>query len=545
MKLLLSTILVTFLFACNSSSQDNGDGKKKSPKPESEKKVSKRDLSITAANAYNDIFIDSTDLLNYFKETNANDTIVRRMTSFYNARNYQYAWFSKEGLTEQARGFWNLHNYQTVHAGDSTLADKELKKTMDNLITEERLNIDPKSKKFKTTEFKLTEDFITYMLNNVEDGYVKRKEMERFVPRKKEDPMYLADSLLTKKHKDDKYYEQVNESYGRLKIALKHYYDVAKAGGWPEITAKAKSFKKGTSSPDVKLLKRRLQLSGDLPVNDTSMVFNDTLENAIKSFQARFGYTADGKLTDMQLKDMNVSAVDRVKQILVNMGRMTWMINEPKGRLIMVNIPEFVLHVKDQSKDIFTMDVVVGKEGHSTMMFTGNLNQVVFSPYWNIPPSIVRNEILPAVDRNPGYLASQNMEVTSSGGDLPSIRQRPGPGNALGKVKFLFPNSFNIYFHDTPAKSLFKKDKRAFSHGCIRLSEPKKMAEYLLQGKPEWTSERIDAAMNSGSEKYVKLDNPVPVLITYYTAWVDDNGKLHFREDIYDHDKKVMAKMFP
>ena len=189
------------------------------------------------------IIISSADLVNYFRETKASDSIVRRMTSFYNARNYQYAWFSPDGLTEQARGFWNLHNYQTVHVGDSTIADKELKKYMDNLITAGRMSVDPSNKKIRNTEFKLTEDFITYMLNNVEDGYVKRKEMERFVPRKKEDPLYLADSLLTKKHKDDKYYEQVNESYGKLKMALKHYYDVAKAGGWPEITAKAKALK--------------------------------------------------------------------------------------------------------------------------------------------------------------------------------------------------------------------------------------------------------------------------------------------------------------
>jgi murein L,D-transpeptidase YcbB/YkuD len=136
------------------------------------------------------------------------------------------------------------------------------------------------------------------------------------------------------------------------------------------------------------------------------------------------------------------------------------------------------------------------------------------------------------------------MEINGDDDGLPSIRQRPGPGNALGKVKFLFPNSFNIYFHDTPAKSLFNKDKRAYSHGCIRLSDPAKMANYLLKNDPEWSPESIDAAMNSGTEKYVKLKDPVPVLITYYTAWVDEKGLLHFADDIYDHDKAIMRKMF-
>ena len=177
-------------------------------------------------------------------------------------------------------------------------------------------------------------------------------------------------------------------------------------------------------------------------------------------------------------------------------------------------------------------------------MFTGNLNQLVFNPYWNVPPSIVRKEILPAMNRNSNYLASHHMEVTGNAGGLPVIRQLPGNDNALGKVKFLFPNSFNIYFHDTPSKSLFEKDKRAFSHGCIRLSDPVKMANYLLKDDGQWTPEKIDEAMNTGKEQFVKLKTVVPVLITYYTAWVDDSGLLHFADDIYGHDKTTMGKMF-
>jgi murein L,D-transpeptidase YcbB/YkuD len=241
---------------------------------------------------------------------------------------------------------------------------------------------------------------------------------------------------------------------------------------------------------------------------------------------------------------MNIPAHERVEQLLMNMDRMRWMAAEPKGNLIVVNIPEFTLHIYEGTNKVKEMAVVVGKEGHSTMMFNGDLNQVVFSPYWNVPPSIVRNEILPAMNRNGNYLSSQNMEVVSNDGELPTIRQRPGAKNALGRVKFLFPNSFNIYFHDTPSKSLFEKDKRAFSHGCIRLKEPEWMANYVLRDQPEWTPEKISAAMVSGDEKFVKVKNPIPVVITYYTAWVDETGKLNFREDIYGHDKKLAEKMF-
>ena len=355
--------------------------------------------------------------------------------------------------------------------------------------------------------------------------------------------MKLADSLLNKKHKDDKYFEDVNEPYRMLKEQLAKYYNIAKQGGWPQVTTSKKTLKKGTSDPAVALIKRRLKLTGELPGNDTSQLFTDTLEYAVKAFQSAMGYKPDGIVTAALIKEMNITAGQRVKQILMNMGRMRWMPNPKDGQLIVVNIPEFALHMYEGNKKVFDMVVVVGKEGHNTMMFSGDLNQIVFSPYWNIPPSIVKNEILPSMASNPGYLSSQNMEQTGTEGDLPVIRQRPGPGNALGKVKFLFPNSFNIYFHDTPSKSLFKRDKRAFSHGCIRLAEPEKMANYLLRHQPEWTPERINQAMNAGTEKYVKLKDPVPVIITYYTAWVED-GQLNFREDVYDHDKKLMEKMF-
>ena len=303
--------------------------------------------------------------------------------------------------------------------------------------------------------------------------------------------------------------------------------------------------KKGTSDPAIQVIKRRLEITGEMIGKDTSQVFNDTLENAVRTFQTTMGYKPDGIITAQLIKDMNVPVMERLKQILLNMGRMRWMPLEPDGRLIIVNIPEFVLHVYENKRKAWDMNVVVGKEGHNTTMFSGDLNQIVFSPYWNVPPSIVTKEILPKLASNPDYLANQNMEqIGTDENGVPKIRQLPGSENSLGKVKFLFPNSFNIYFHDTNAKSLFEKDKRAFSHGCIRLAEPEKMAQYLLRDQPEWTPEKIDEAMNSGQEKYVRLKSPVPVIITYYTAWVDDNGQLNFRDDIYSHDENLGSKMF-
>ena len=539
-KILFITGLSLFLFSCTDQEYDSS-GKKI---VNEEKNISARDGSITSSNSYSDLFLDTTALENFIKQNKVPDSIARRLESFYNTRNYQFAWFSKDGLTEQARGFWNLHDYVTTYDNDSSLKDKKLQKKMDRLIAEDDLSVSA-SKDFINTELTLTQHFIMYMLNNYEKGYVKRKEMERFIPRKKEDPIALADSLINKKHKDDKYFEDVNESYKALKDQLSKYLSIAKNGGWPQVnTVGKKPLKKGMSSPGIVTIKKRLAITGDMPLNDTSQVFTDTLAIAVKNFQARHGFSETGSISDSLVKEMNVTVTQRIEQLLMNMDRMRWLANNPSGNLIVVNIPEFVLHVYEGKQKAFDIDVVVGKEGHNTMMFNGDLNQVVFSPYWNVPPSIVAKEILPAMEKNKNYLDKENMEITGNDDGLPVVRQKPGAGNALGKVKFLFPNSFNIYFHDTPAKSLFEKDKRAYSHGCIRLREPEKFANYVLRNQPEWTPEKISEAMNSGNEKYVKVKKPIPVVITYYTAWVDENGRLNFREDIYGHDGRLAEKMF-
>lgn len=544
-KILLLLVAVSSLFVACNENKGGKTTKTKKEKEKEEKKVSKRDMSITTANAYNDLFLDSLTMEKYLVDKKVPDGLSRRMRSFYNARNYQYAWFNSDGLTEQARGFWNLHEYYTTYVSDSSLLhDNKLEAKMNDLITVENLSVSASNASMQNTELTLSLHFLEYNLSNYEKGYVKRKEMERFIPRKKEEPIYLADSLINKKHNDDKYFEDVNETYKLLKDKLEKYTAIAKNGGWPNVPADVIKVKQGSSSPSIPILKKRLQITGDLAGADTSAVFNDTLLNAIKSIEQRYGYTPDGRLTTSLLNEINIPATERVKQLLINMNRMRWMPNKPAGNLIVVNIPEFVLHSYEDNKKVFNMNVVVGKEGHNTVMFTGDLNQVVFSPYWNVPSSIVKSEILPAMQKNPGYLASHNMEVVKDNGSLPVIRQLPGPNNSLGKVKFLFPNSFNIYFHDTNAKALFDRDKRAYSHGCIRLSDPEKMANYLLRNKPEWTPGKINEAMNSGTEKYVKLKDPVPVFISYYTAWVDEQGRLNFREDIYDHDKKMAKRMF-
>lgn len=548
LKNLLYPACIILLAACNNPEKDEPtatlpeteDVDAPEEKTAKAKKMTDRDFSISREIAYNDIFLDSLAMERYIivREL-ADKKIAGRIRSFYNARNYQYAWFSTSGLTEQARFFWNQYDYAVTHLKDTTLVNSSFYKKAESYLNQEKLSVSTRDTNMLNAEFGFTEHFIRYINSTYEKGYVKRKEQEKFIPIKKMDPLAMADSLLNKKHKDEKYYEDVNARYAALKKQLALYYPIAKAGGWPAIPAVKGTLKKDAADTAIRFIKKRLQLTQDMPGSDSSNIFNDTLELAVKKFQRSLGYKETGMINANLVKDMNVPVLKRLEQILLNMDRMRWLPQQPQGNLIIVNIPEFMLHVYDGDKSLFDMVVVVGKVGNNTMMFNGDLNQVIFSPYWNVPASIIKSEILPAIARNPNYLDRKNMERTGSG-----IRQRPGPGNALGKVKFIFPNSFNMYFHDTPSKGLFNEDKRAFSHGCIRLSQPQKMAEWLLRNDPAWNSEKIVAAMNRTSEHAVKLKNPVPVFIIYYTAWVDNEGRLNFRDDVYRHDAELVKKMF-
>ncbi len=537
--ILYAAILCSIVASCKNEEKDI--------KVDNAKSISKRDLSITKANSYSDIFLDSMQMEKFIAENHITDSIAYPMRSFYNSRNYQYAWFSTDGLTEQARAFWNLHQYVTTYDKDSSLHDKKLEKRMNAIVAEDSLTIGANNSNYANTELTLTAHFMKYMLHHYETGYLSRMQIEGLMPKKKETIMAAADSLLNEKIQgDDEYIEQSNEAYRLLKEQLKNYFQIAKNGGWPQVEIEKKSLKKGAKAPEIVLIKKRLSITGDMPASDSSDVFGDTLFNGVQSIQKRYGYKPDGVITAQLVKDLNVPVENRIEQLLINMDRMRWMPTAPNGKLIVVNIPEFMLHVYEGKKVAFSMPVVVGKEGHNTTIFSGNMNQIVFSPYWNVPESIVKQEILPKLEADPFYLEEHNMEETGTDDDdsVPSIRQKPGPDNSLGRVKFLFPNSFNIYLHDTNAKSLFNNDKRAFSHGCIRLSDPVKLANYLLKDNPEWTPEKIEEAMNQTEPQTVNLKNRVPVMITYYTAWVDNSGKINFRDDIYDHDKELAQKMF-
>lgn len=525
-KLIIAAIGFAAFMACNTPDKEETTVKKL-----------KRNTAINKSNAYNDLFIDSASLENFITTQALPEDISSTLRQFYYDRNFEFAWFSSDGLNEQCREFWNLYSYTNLSEKDTTLYNKTLKKKMDALSSEDSLQLNDDDKIIET-ELNLTTYFIK-LKQKKSGGDITIKELESFAPAMKASLLAVAERMM--KEKD---YDNANNAFSSLKDQLQKYYDIAKKGGWGVIPQTKKKYKQGTSDSIVLLIKKRLQITGDLAGTDTTRVYDTTLVNAVKHYQQRFGYTTTGVVTDILLHDMNVPVETRLQQIIINMSRVNLLPEKPVGKLIIVNIPEYKLYVHEGDNIAFDMNVVVGKDGHNTVVFNGNLSEIVFSPYWNIPASIVKKEILPKMEKNKNYLKQEQIEITGESGGLPTMRQLPGDKNSLGKVKFLFPNSFDIYFHDTPSKGLFNKDKRAYSHGCIRLSNPLKMAEYLLQSLPAWDSTKIVEAMNKKEEKHVALKEKVPVIISYYTAWVDANGLLNFRDDIYDHDKSMAIKLF-
>lgn len=352
--------------------------------------------------------------------------------------------------------------------------------------------------------------------------------------------------------------------YRRLKNALSAYQGIAASGGWSRLP-EGETLKPGMTDARVPLVRSRLIQVGDYagPGSD-SQLFDEELEKAVINFQYRHGLDQDGAIGKMTLAAFNTPVEKRIDQMLLNMERRRWMATDPGDTYVFVNMADFELKVVDGQKTIHDTRVVVGKPYHRTPVFSGEMTYIVLNPYWNIPPSIARNEILPKVKQDASYLTSRNIRVFSdwsgSGKELsPSsidwskvskrgfsykLRQDAGDGNALGQIKFMFPNRFNVYLHDTQSKSLFNKTVRSFSHGCIRVQYPIDLAGVVLRDDPDWPREKIDAVLASGKRTIVRLKKPVNVHLTYLTAWVNKDGTVHFRDDIYDRDKRLAGALF-
>jgi len=360
--------------------------------------------------------------------------------------------------------------------------------------------------------------------------------------------------------------------YQRTIQALHAYLEFAKEYGGNPLPAIQKTIAPGDSYSGVPQLSKLLRLVGDLSadanVSADGTVYQAPLADAVRSFQRRHGRTPDGRITAQTLADLNVPLTNRIRQMQLTLERWRWLPVGLHPAAIVANIPEFRLRAYDENyKVVLSMNVVVGKAyAHDTPVFTDTMQYVVFRPYWNVPYSIAKAEFLTRLARDPDYLAKKGFEVVNSGQDVVTsgavtgdilaqlragklyIRQMPGPKNSLGLVKFIFPNSSNVYMHDTPAQEFFAKSRRDFSHGCIRLEKPADLAVWVLRDTPGWDMDRVRAAMNGTPNQQVNLAHAIPVLIVYGTAIVTEDGIIHFYDDIYGHDaalEKVLAKGYP
>jgi murein L,D-transpeptidase YcbB/YkuD len=362
--------------------------------------------------------------------------------------------------------------------------------------------------------------------------------------------------------------------YRRTLAALQHYVQLAgapQADSLP-LPAPAKTVAPGGEYPGTLALAQRLRLLGDLPAQAPlpgDEIYQGELVEAVKHFQARHGLATDGRLGAQTIKQVNVPLSTRVEQLRLSLERWRWVAHEFPEPPVVVNIPEFRLRAFNSDSSVaLSMNVIVGKAmRHETPVFDEDMRYVVFRPYWNVPPSIQRSEIVPAIARNRNYVAQKNYEVTTHGGQVVTsglisdevleqlragklaVRQKPGPSNALGLVKLIFPNQFNVYLHSTPSQQLFAQARRDFSHGCIRVEKPEELTAWVLRDKPQWTLERVRAAMQSGRDNVqVNLTQPIPVLIVYVTAVPAPDGSVLFFDDIYGQDadlKKALARGYP
>ena len=348
--------------------------------------------------------------------------------------------------------------------------------------------------------------------------------------------------------------------YRALQKALERYMNIRDAGGWEHVLLFSK-LKPGKHSAAVPSLRERLRVTGDYQSCGESLIddhYDECLQKAVKHFQARHGLKVDGVVGGVTLKELNKTAEERITTIRLNLDRIKWLNDRGAKRHIIINIPAFTLYFEENGKLIQTMRVVTGTPNHPTPIFSDTVEYIVLNPYWNIPTSIIQKEMIPKLLRNPNAMRKQGIEIRAGWGkDAPVVdpasvnwaeyrysktvpyrfAQLPGKKNALGKVKFLFPNRFSVYMHDTPSKHLFKRDKRAFSHGCIRLQQPRELLRTFSSFNDTVDFETSQEILKGKKKSFLNLKEKVPIDVVYLTAWVDYDGVLQFRNDVYHYDE--------
>ena len=475
---------------------------------------------------------------------------------FYANRGQEFAWVAGDGPNDiTARALDVLHDADAHGLRPADYSEPELRALHDRLAADSVENTNF-ARDLAQLDVRLTTSLLQ-LGRHVAVGRLSPRVIDSRWNARREPPDYVAALEQAAANDVATFLPRVqprHPEYRKLVEALKSLR--LQAGeGWttvPRATLKVGQWNAAAVVP----LRQRLATSGYLPKGASldSPQFDENVESGLKSFQEHHALPATGRLDPATLAKLNVPIDARERQVALNLERWRWLPDDLGGRHFIVNVPHYHLIAREDGKPVLDIRVVVGKRGNETPLFSDQMETVVFSPYWNVPDTIALEETVPAAARDPGFLARNNMEVVDKRGRVVSIdslpwgdedalgeyrfRQRPGATNALGFVKFLFPNQHAVYLHDTPADALFQRIGRAFSHGCVRVEEPETLAHYVLRDQPEWTPDTIRTAMRAGTERHVRLSQPIPVHIIYMTAWVDDNGGLHFQDDVYGYDAR-------
>jgi len=482
---------------------------------------------------------------------------------FYTERQFQPAWIRDKMISDQAqkliqvlkeadREGLNPSDYR-VDQVESLLVQVKQRRNGDNSISVET---------WADMDMMLTDAFFAYGTHVSKGRLDPKKWFYQWIPyRRSVDLVQVLNEALDKKDVEGalKSLPPRYPAYTQLRTELANYRQLAFDGGWAAIPEKTK-LKKGSTGHAVTLLKHRLVISGDLDAAALGMNdhFDGRLQGALQRFQERHGLNADGVMAEVTRKALNFSVEKRIRQIEWNMERWRWLPDELGPRYVMVNIPDYRLFVVENQVTIMSMKTVVGKPELPTPVFMDNMSYLELNPTWNLPNSIVADEIIPKVKKSPDYLTKKHIRIYKNWSptakeidpktiDWAKINPKKFPYrliqdtgvNPLGRIKFMFPNQFDVYLHDTTQKSLFQRSKRMYSHGCIRVESPYELGEWVLRDDPSWSKTRLLAEIKKGKRQVVNLPKPIPVYVIYLTAWFDTRGHIHFRDDIYDYDKSL------
>lgn len=502
-----------------------------------EKKAS-ADSYIHFTTNYTFQVVDSEILNDFFNRYSDLKKYQNEVTALYKNRSYETIWYEGNKITK----FGNLL-YQKLKITEQEGLEITIpyRNEIDQIFNSKSAQKPSKS----DSDMLLSSAYIIYMSNvygGIDAGTVKKTGW--LLPKKVISYDTLLDSLMTNPALLEKNDDLLFDQYYKLQDVLKKYRKIEKDNTWKTITVDTpyKDLRPDATSATIGQVRNRLFVMGDLKNDSKSNFYDRELMDGIMKYKVRNGLKPNYIISEDNIKEMNIPISDKIKTLMINMERCRWI--SPKltkdKEYVMVNVPAFELVYVKNGKIELDSKVFVGAALTKTTIFNGNIEKIVFSPYWTVPQSIVENELKSKIAEDKNYLAEHNMEWING-----QVRQKPGPDNSLGLVKFIFPNPDDIYMHDTPAKSLFDFEKRTFSHGCINVAKAKELAIAMLKDYPEWTIDRINQAMEGKVETEFKLPNKVPIYVCYFTSWVNESGEISFYQDVYDNDSDLIKILFP